>query len=156
MRNSIFIVIAVLMFIVGCTSSENPRVVFAQVSGIDIPENAEILEFSDTHGGKGQFELMAGAGASDGVLVISIQTDTEGIAFALSKAPWGAVINNSAIDSARFVHAFDEKERSSTIPKSPVPHYFRERQTNNGVCSNGDLLIVDEINKRIMLISWDT
>ena len=155
-RNSIVAFATLLALIVGCARTENPRVVFSQITGFELPKHSKVLEFTDTHGGNEQFELMAGAGASDGTLVISVEIDANEIAHILNTPPWDATFNDTIIDRNLLALAFLAKKQSHLIPEFALPHIFRERQSSNGVCSNGDLLIVVQASNRIVLISWDS
>jgi hypothetical protein len=156
MRNWIVLVSAMLTLTVGCTRGENPRVVFFKIAGFDLPKNAKILEFTDTHGGDGPLTLMVGAGASDGTLVISAEIDANDFADILNSRTWDATFSNSVIDKSRLAHAFLTKKQSLLVPGFAVPHIFRERESSNGTFSNGDLLIVDQANRRIVLVRWDS
>lgn len=156
MRNWIVTFATLLALIVGCARTEDPRVVFFQIAGFDLPKNSKILEFTDSHGGNGQFELMAGAGASDGTLVISAEIDANEIPHILNTTPWDGTFRNSVIEKNRLERAFLPKNQSHLIPEIAVPHVFRERHSSSGTFSNGDLLIVDPANNRIVLICWDT
>ena len=155
-RNWIVTSATLLALIVGCARTENPRVVFFQIAGFNLPKNSKILEFTDSHGGNGQFELMAGAGASDGTLVISVGIDANEIPHLLNTTPWDGTFSNSVIEKNRLALAFLTKNQSHLIPEIAVPHVFRERSSSSGTFSNGDLLIVDQANNRIVLICWDT
>ena len=156
MRNWIVTIATLLALVVGCARTENPRVVFFRIAGFDLPKNAKILEFTDTHGGKGQLELIAGAGASDGTLVISVEIDANEIPHLLNTTPWDGTFSNSVIEKNRLARAFLTKNQTHLIPEIAVPHVFRERNSSSGTFSNGDLLIVDQANNRIVLICWDT
>ena len=156
MRNWIVTFATLLALLVGCAPTENPRVAFFQITGFDLPKNSKILGFTDTHGGKGWFELMAGAGASDGTLVMSVEINANEIPHLLNTTPWDGTFSNSVIEKDRLALAFLTKSQSHLIPEIAVPHVFRERNSPSGTFSNGDLLIVDQANNRIVLICWDT